>query len=64
MTRLYDICMSDATRSETARQNALARWGTRRIDNMISELGARRAELGDQQRAELRQLLDSEENPR
>lgn len=57
--------MSDATRSELARQSALARWGTRRLDGMIHELGARRAELGDQQRAELAKLLnDSEENPR
>lgn len=56
--------MADATSSEVARRLALARWGTQRIDNMIRELHDRADELGDQQRAELRSLLDNDEGDR
>jgi hypothetical protein len=56
--------MSDATRSETARQNALARWGTRKLDGMIHELTERRDELGEPQLTQLRQLVDDEGDPR
>ncbi|WP_134131201.1 hypothetical protein [Kribbella pratensis] len=44
--------------SEAARLVARARWGTTKLDRLIGELHDRADELGEQQRADLRSLLD------
>jgi hypothetical protein len=51
----YDVRM-DA--SEAARALNAARWGTSRLDGMIHELRDRAGELGAEQVAELRTLVD------
>jgi hypothetical protein len=53
------VRMSDAA-TEAARQLAQARWGSTRVDGLLAELKARADQLGDEQRAELRALVEQD----
>jgi hypothetical protein len=47
--------MSDAQASEAARARAAARWGTQRLDAAVDLVVERAEQLGDAQRAQLRE---------
>jgi hypothetical protein len=47
-----------AERAKAASILARSRWGTSKLDKMVTELSERRDELGPVQMAELRELVD------
>lgn len=49
--------MSDA--SEAARALSRQRWGSTRVDGLVSELARRQGELGVKQLTRLRELVDA-----
>ena len=52
------MTVARAERARAASTLARARWGTSKLDGMIHELRDRAAELGAEQVAELRELVD------
>lgn len=52
------MTVARAERARAASTLARARWGTSKLDGMINELRDRAAELGAEQVAELRELVD------
>jgi hypothetical protein len=56
------VRITDAQASEAARSLAAARWGTTKADRLIDEISERRDQLGDIQRARLRELAEEDES--
>ena len=56
--------MTDAVVAEAARAMSRARWGDQRLRSLAAELVARRAELSDETRRELRAAVEETEETR